>query len=96
MIHSNLTRLADSSLALELLLVRASDDSVLDSTRVGSIPRRLAQRAMAALLAPLDLSVKSPVGSPQHLVAMFRPDSVKRAISRCFRGRCRKNLAKTG
>ncbi len=80
-IHSNLTRLADSSLALELLLVRASDDSVLDSTRVlDRSPRRLAQRAMAALLAPASTcreKCRSEVRSTW--VAMFRPDSVQAA-----------------
>lgn len=80
-VHSSLSRLADSSFALQLLLVRASDDSVLDSTRVlDRSAHRLADRALAALLAPTS-SCREKCRSEVRTtwVATFRPDSVQAA-----------------
>lgn len=80
-LHGTLSRLGDSTWALDLLLVRSSDDSLLDSTRVLDASfDRLGERAMASLVAPV-ASCKEKCRSQVRATwaSSMRPDSAQAA-----------------
>lgn len=98
-IHSVLSRTADSTWILSLWVARSSDDSTIDSTRVTDMsPTGLAARALASLLPPPPPACAGTCPPPDsralwtyHLSSDFGSKawvpSLQSALAKAFRGR---------